>query len=165
MVTSKRRKKTGSPKIYTVPSVQDSESSNEDEVLSDVPPPQDAEDVAVETGDFQSMTTRAYKGDRQGTTLHELHLKHVATSREVARIFEIYGRAKIEEVVASGSITSAQKILRLDRDPLDRLKRLMRVLHYYNLPCYDLLSTETCAVVQAVQYCEYLSNIQPTIII
>jgi hypothetical protein len=165
MVISRRRKKDRSPKVvYTIQSMQDGRSSPSSDT-------QDEEDVAVEPVNFQSMYTEwkvttkaydAYAGYHQGAAMHELHFKQAATSKEVARIFETYGRARIEEVVAKGSNTEAQQILRSKRDPLNRLKRLLMVLHHYDLPAYDFLSTETCAVVQAVQYCKPLAQVYHT---
>jgi hypothetical protein len=163
MVISRRKKNNGSPKIYTVQSMQNGQSSPSTRMPADASPPLEEEDVVVEPVGFQSMYTEwklttgacnAFAGHQQGAAMHELHFKQAATSKEVARIFEEYGRAKIEEVVAKGSTTEAQQVLRSNRDPLKRLKRLLMVLHHYDLPAYDFLSTETCAVVQAVQYCK-----------
>jgi hypothetical protein len=60
--------------------------------------------------------------------------------------------------VAKGSNTEAAKILRSNRNPLNRLARLLNFIHHYDLPAYDFMSSETCAVVQAVQYCEWISR-------
>jgi hypothetical protein len=165
MVTSRRGKNNCPPKVYTVPSTQDGQSIRKVGPSPDIPSPTDEEDVAVEPVEFKSMYTAwkvetgafdAYAGYRHRTDLHELSFKHLATAKEVARIFEAYGRAKLEEVVAKASTTEAEKILRSKRDPLKRLKRLIQVMRFYNLPAYNFLSSETCAVVQAVQYCKSL---------
>jgi hypothetical protein len=163
MVNSRRGKKSNPPKVYTVPSTQGDQSIREVGPSADMPSPTDVEDVAVEPVEFKSMYTAwkvetgafdDYAGYRHGTDLHELSFKHLATAKEVARIFEAYGRAKLEEVVAKASTTEAEQILRSKRDPLKRLNRLVQVMRYYELPAYDFLSSETCAVVQAVQYCK-----------
>ncbi|KAF1938743.1 hypothetical protein EJ02DRAFT_409887 [Clathrospora elynae] len=54
-------------------------------------------------------------------------------------------------VVSKGLHTEAAEILRSKRDPLKRLERLLGFMYQHDLPPYDL-SSETCAVVQAVQY-------------
>jgi hypothetical protein len=163
MVTSRRRKKDSPPKIYSASSSPGDQSIRKVEPSPDMTSPTDEDDVAVEPIGFESMYAEwkietgafdAYAGYKQRMNLHESAFKHLATAKEAARIFETYGRAKLEEVVAKGSTTEAEKILRSKRDPLNRVKRLIKVLHYYDLPAYDFLSSETCAVVQAVQYCK-----------
>lgn len=75
-----------------------------------------------------------------------------AITNEAGRIFQTWGRAKIEEVVERGLHDEAAKILRSKREPLQRLKRLVVLLQTQNVPMYEYLANETCDVVQAVQY-------------
>lgn len=90
------------------------------------------------------------------TDLHVLSFKMAASAKEAARIFQIWGRAKVEEVVEKNSYEEAAEILRSNRDPLGRLKRLLWALQRQDVPRYDFLESETYEVVQAVQYCELI---------
>jgi hypothetical protein len=67
-----------------------------------------------------------------------------------------WGRAKIEEVVEKGSDEEAAKIIKSKRNPLRRLKRMLWLLKSQDVPAYGYLANETCEVVQAVQYCEWI---------
>ncbi len=142
-VTSRRRKKKGesSPKACTGKSYT---NSGDDYVCvsTDYEPSLAAweEDQIVHLGN-------------QATDLHVLSSKMAANAAEVARIFQFAGRAKIEEIVKAGSHKEAARILRSDRNPLGRLKRLLWCLQVQGVPIYEHLTEETSEVVQAVQYC------------
>ncbi|KAI4622302.1 hypothetical protein J4E83_005044 [Alternaria metachromatica] len=142
MVTSKRRgKKDGSPR---------KRSSNNTAAKSEV-------DYACEPIDYEATLTEWVK-DRivnpqyRVTELHVLSFKMIAVAKEAARVFEIGGRARIEEIVEKGLHEEAESLLRSGRDPLQRLKRLLAFLSMQDVPLYDDLMDETSEVVQAVQY-------------
>ncbi|KAI5374515.1 hypothetical protein J4E82_006749 [Alternaria postmessia] len=115
------------------------------------------EDYICEPVDYEAALSSwendrvSHPGDRI-TDLHALSFKMTASAREAGRIFQIGGRAKIEEIVESGSHEEAAKLLRSDRNPLQRLKRLLEVLQLQDVPTYRDLTDETSEVVQAVQY-------------
>ncbi|KAI4932136.1 uncharacterized protein J4E92_004035 [Alternaria infectoria] len=142
MVKSKRRgKKDSSPRRR---------SSNKTAAKSEV-------DYACEPIDYEATLTEWVK-DRivnpqyRVTELHVLSFKMIAVAKEAARVFEIGGRAKIEEIVQKGLHEEAASVLRSSRDPLPRLKRLLAFLSMQDVPLYDDLVDETSEVVQAVQY-------------
>lgn len=144
MVTSKRRgKKSSSPR---------KRSSNNTAANSEV-------DYACEPIDYEATLTEWVK-DRivnpqyRVTELHVLSFKMIAVAKEAARVFEIGGRTKIEEIVQNSLHEEAARVLRSGRDPLQRLKRLLAFLSMQDVPFYDDLIDETSEVVQAVQYCE-----------
>ncbi|KAL1794212.1 hypothetical protein ACET3X_007633 [Alternaria dauci] len=161
-VTSRRRRKKdgSSPKIYTVESTASSErricqgaSAPEQKLRG----PLHEEDYIGEPVDYKAALSAwakdrvSHPGDRV-TDLHALSFKMTESAKEAARIFQICGRAKIEEIVASDAYDEAAKLLRSNRNPLQRLKRLLQVLRLQNVPIYGDLVDETSEVVQAVQY-------------
>jgi hypothetical protein len=85
--------------------------------------------------------------------LRELAFKQVKSAQDVEKIFQIGGKAKIEEVVSKQQHDEAGKMLRSEREPLKRLERLLWGMRVMDLPSYDL-SNETSEVVQAVHYCK-----------
>ncbi|KAI4694810.1 hypothetical protein J4E81_006411 [Alternaria sp. BMP 2799] len=144
IVTSKRRgKKDGSPR---------KRSSNNTAAETEV-------DYACEPVNYEAALTEWLK-DRidnpqyRVPELHVLSFKMIAVAKEAARVFEIGGRVKIEEIVQKGLHEEAASVLRSGRDPLQRLKRLLAFLSMQDVPFYDDLIDETSEVVQAVQYCE-----------
>lgn len=163
-VTSRRRRKKdgSSPKIYTIEPTANSQmrmcqgTSVPDHKLYG---PLYAEDYICEPVDYE-VALSAWEKDQvphpedRVTNLHALSFRMAASAREAARIFQIGGRAKIEEIVESGSHEEAAKLLRSNRNPLQRLKRLLWVLQVQDIPIYRYLMDETSEVVQAVQYCE-----------
>ncbi|CAN9177468.1 unnamed protein product [Alternaria alternata] len=119
--------------------------------------PMHEEDYICEPVDYEAALSAweknrvSHPGDRI-TDLHALSFRMTASAKEAGRIFQIGGRAKIEEIVESGSHEEAAKLLRSDRNPLQRLKRLLEVLQLQDVPRYGDLMDETSEVVQAVQY-------------
>ncbi|CAN9434307.1 unnamed protein product [Alternaria alternata] len=161
-VTSRRRRKKdgSSPKTYTIEPTANSETRTCQD--ANVPEqklckPMHEEDYICEPVDYEAALSSwekdrvSHPGDRI-TDLHALSFKMTASAREAGRIFQIGGRAKIEEIVESGSHEEAAKLLRSDRNPLQRLKRLLEVLQLQDVPRYGDLMDETSEVVQAVQY-------------
>ena len=119
----------------------------------------DADDYVCEPIDYEAAlsaweSSHGVHSKHQTTELHVLSFKMAASAKEAARIFQIWGRARIEAVVEKGSYGEAAEILRSNRDPLRRLKRLLWVLQLQDVPTYDFLESDTSEVVQAVQYCK-----------
>jgi hypothetical protein len=61
-------------------------------------------------------------------------------------------RARVEKVVSQRLTNEAKAMLQVSKNPLESLERILRVMTLEDLPSYELTS-ETCEVVQAVQYC------------
>lgn len=70
---------------------------------------------------------------------------------------ELSDRARLRMVVSRGLKNEAKTILNIEGDPLAVLRRMMRMMELEDLPTYNLRS-ETCEVVQAVQYCTSLEK-------
>lgn len=84
-----------------------------------------------------------------------LYHKKLADVRKVEDIDEIMHFAsqdKIEEIVSKGLVQEAARILKLEKDPLKGLRRVLRYLRLEQIPTYNLQS-DTCEVVQAIDYC------------
>lgn len=71
---------------------------------------------------------------------------------EVNEILQLGNRDKIEEVLEKGLVLEAAKMLKIEKDPLKGLRRILRYIRLENLPTYNLQS-EASEVVQAIQYC------------
>ena len=89
----------------------------------------------------------------------ELTIQHVSNLEKLDRVFCIGGRARVEEIVTKGLHEEAATMLQSERQPLKRLERLLQVMRMQDLPDYDFLSNETCDVVQAVNYCEFMCTL------
>ncbi|KAL1596423.1 hypothetical protein SLS60_009069 [Paraconiothyrium brasiliense] len=86
--------------------------------------------------------------------LRNLYHKKLADVRRVEDIDEIMHFAsqdKIEEIVSKGLVQEAARILKLEKDPLKGLRRVLRYLRLEQIPTYNLQS-DTCEVVQAIDY-------------
>ncbi|KAF2622860.1 hypothetical protein BU25DRAFT_202235 [Macroventuria anomochaeta] len=68
------------------------------------------------------------------------------------RMMRIGSQRKVKAVVERGQYWEAAMLLQSDRDPLEKLKRLLWIMETNQLPSYEHLSNETCEVVQAVNY-------------
>ena len=165
MVTSRRRKKkeNSPPKVYKVtpPSCQKKGKPCQKDDTAEILryKRMDKDDYVCEPIDYEAAlaaweSSHGLHSRHQTTELHVQSFKMAASAKEAARIFQIWGRAKIEAVVENGSHEEAAEILRSNRDPLRRLKRLLWVLQMQDVPTYDLLGSDTGEVVQAVQYCK-----------
>jgi hypothetical protein len=92
----------------------------------------------------------------------ERHIRLMATEQaagiDVAdRFLKIGNKNKLKDVVRRGQYSEAALILRTERNPLERLQRLLRVMELQDLPSYDHLSNDSCEVIQAVDYCMFSS--------
>lgn len=82
----------------------------------------------------------------------------------VAERFMMLGsQKKLKELVERGQDQEAAVLLRSNRNPLDRLKRLLWIMEMNHIPSYDNLTNETSEVVQAVSYCKSISWAMNTI--
>lgn len=165
-VTVRRKKKDSQAKVYTNP-VPKGEQTLEKTDPSPDPTPASI-DLLLEPDLQLAYTTWRLKGelqwahlsdDQRDKVLRELTLKHVDIAKEACRLFEFGGKAKIEEIVSKRLHKEAAKMLRSDREPLERLERLLWMMRRQDLPAYDYLSNETSEVVQAVTYCRLLGFI------
>ncbi|XPS68897.1 hypothetical protein M3J09_001176 [Ascochyta lentis] len=78
--------------------------------------------------------------------------KHAGGCDVAARIVQIGGQKNLKAVVERGQYWEAALLLQSERQPLERLRRLLWVMETQDLPSYEHLSNETCEVVQAVNY-------------
>jgi hypothetical protein len=92
----------------------------------------------------------------------EEQAEHIATvAAEAAagvgvgqQIMRIGCQKNIRAVVERGQAWEAAMLLRSNKDPIERLKRLLWIMDMNQLPSYEHLSNETSEVVQAVNYCK-----------
>lgn len=172
-VTSRRRKKDTSPKIYIVPAAQKKPICEITKASLVLPATLTNKELSLESVDFQEACTawpvdseadRGYLAETQHEkALRELLMKHIEEAKEVDRVLQIGGTTKIEEVVSKGMYEEAAKMLRSGRQPLKRLEKILWLIHGQDLPPYDYLFNETSEVVQAVNYCEsLLRSIHPS---
>lgn len=89
--------------------------------------------------------------------LQNLYMNAIADAQsvdDVDRLVQFASQTEIEEIVKSGLEKEAKKFLRIEKDPMEGLKRILRFMRQENLPAYNLLS-DTCEVVQTIQYCAF----------
>lgn len=79
------------------------------------------------------------------------------------RIMGIGSQKNIRAVVERGQAWEAAMLLQSDKDPLEKLRRLLWIMEMNQLPSYEHLSNETSEVVQAVNYCVFITPAQKTI--
>jgi hypothetical protein len=73
------------------------------------------------------------------------------------QIMRMGSQKNIRAVVERGQAWEAAVLLQSDEEPLEKLKRLLRIMEINQLPSYEHLSNETSEVVQAVNYCRFAS--------
>jgi hypothetical protein len=73
------------------------------------------------------------------------------------QIMRMGSQKNIRAVVERGQAWEAAVLLQSDEEPLEKLKRLLRIMEINQLPSYEHLSNETSEVVQAVNYCRSAS--------
>ena len=81
-------------------------------------------------------------------------MEHAGGSSAAARIMQIGSQRKLREVVKRGQYWEAAMLVQSERQPLEKLQRLLWIMEWNQLPSYEHLSSETCEVVQAVNYCK-----------
>ena len=80
--------------------------------------------------------------------------KHAGGSAVASRIGKIGGKRNLKAILERGQHWEAATILQSEREPLERMRRLLWIMEMQDLPSYEYLSNETCEVVQAVNYCK-----------
>lgn len=166
-VTSRRRKKDSQPKSYMNPVPKGDQALEKTALSTDSTPLSIEEDALLLEPNLQLASTASslineaqwvyLSEDQRDKVLRELTLRNAETAREAGRLFEFGGKAKIEEIVSKRLHKEAAKMLRSEREPLERLERLLWMMRRQDLPAYDYLSNETSEVVQAVTYCRLLA--------
>jgi hypothetical protein len=178
-VTSRRRKKDLTPKVYTIRPKDDEVAVLPFERLH-------ADATAVpSTIDFLGTVTQddtttlewlhleepglspgaieIYKSELASLLTHEDNAEYVVRMAEqasagasVAEQALLTGNQnKLRALIQRGQESEIALLLNTTRNPLDRLKRLLAVMEKNYIPSYDYLSNETSEVVQAVDYCKF----------
>ena len=94
--------------------------------------------------------------DEQTEHIMLMATRYASGSAVATRIAKIGGRKNLKSIVERGQHWEAAKILQSEQEPLEKMRHLLRNMEMQNLPSYEYLSNETCEVVQAVAYCEYV---------
>ena len=178
-VTSRRRKKDLTPKVYTI-------RPKDDEAAVQPLERCHANATAVpSTVDFLNTVTREdpttlewlhleepgptpgaieiYKSELASLLVHEENVEYVVQMAEQAsagasvaeHVLLTGNQDKLRALIQRGQESEIALLLNTTRNPLDRLKRLLSVMENNYIPSYDYLSNETSEVVQAVDYCTF----------
>lgn len=97
---------------------------------------------------WHSMTTA-----EQNQHITDLAVEAAAGVEVGQTILRMGSQKNIKAVVERGQAWEAAMLLQSDKDPLEKLRRLLWVMETNQLPSYEYLSNETSEVVQAVNYC------------
>ena len=92
--------------------------------------------------------------------LRYMYQKAYADTRkpsDLDKILLLENKDRIMQVLESGSVEDAAKMLRLEKNPLGGLRRILRYMLREDLPTYHLRD-ESCEVVQAIQYCMWFTR-------
>jgi hypothetical protein len=81
--------------------------------------------------------------------------EHAGGSSAAGRILQIGSQRKLREVVQRGQYWEAAHLVQSEQQPLEKLRRLLWIMEWNQLPSYEHLSNDTCEVVQAVNYCKF----------
>ncbi|KAJ4352046.1 uncharacterized protein N0V89_007392 [Didymosphaeria variabile] len=84
--------------------------------------------------------------------LYQKKLADVRTVEDIDEIIHFASQDRIEEIVSKRLDQEAARILKMEKDPLKGLERVLRYLRLEQIPTYNLQS-DTCEVVQAINYC------------
>jgi hypothetical protein len=76
----------------------------------------------------------------------------VKTVEDTYKFIHLESQDRMEEIVSKGLHEEAAKILNVEKDPLEGLRRILRYMRLEQLPVYNLRN-DTCEVVQAIDYC------------
>ncbi|KAF1925762.1 uncharacterized protein M421DRAFT_69063 [Didymella exigua CBS 183.55] len=192
-VTSRRRKKDTTPKVYTIgpkgarfaaptiaslPAEKSSKSDSSVLTTQDVgltfkwELPQHSRQYILEEPRVTAEAVELYKSQLATLLVHEEKAAwwHSMTAEEQTehitmmaaeaaagvgvgqQIMRIGSQKAIRAVVERGHAWEAAMLLQSDKDPLEKLKRLLWIMEMNQLPSYEHLSNETSEVVQAVNY-------------
>ena len=178
-VTSRRRKKDLTPKVYTI-------GPKDDETAVKLLERCHAGATAVpSTVDFLDTVNREdpttlgwlhldepgptpgaieiYKSELASLLVHEENVEYVVQMAEQAsagasvaeHVLLTGNQDKLRALIQRGQESEIALLLNTTRNPLDRLKRLLSAMENNYIPSYDYLSNETSEVVQAVDYCTF----------
>ena len=100
--------------------------------------------------------------EEQTEHINVMATQHAGSSDVAARIMQIGSQKNLKVVVERGQHWEAALLLRSERQPLERLRRMLCVMEMQELPSYEYLSNETCEVVQAVNYCKVQPSARDT---
>jgi hypothetical protein len=169
-VTSRRRKKDTAPKIYTIPAQQFDSAARKTQASEKSSPPKVPYEIKADDEVYVDLEekVRTYwdkftdgHGDKQTQVVRELAFQHAATTaEELVRIFDQGGRARIEEIVSNQEGEEAARLVesvmgaKKKKDPLKALEILLQIIRLTDVPAFEMLSSESTEVVQAVNYCE-----------
>lgn len=120
---------------------------------------------AVELYESQLAASLVHKGkaawwhsmtaEEQTEHVTLMFAKYAAGVRVGEGIMRIGSQKNMKAVVERGQAWEAATLLQSNRDPLEKLKRMLWIMEMNQLPSYEHLSNETSEVVQAVNYCMF----------
>lgn len=82
----------------------------------------------------------------------------ITSMDEIDRIYKLGDKEKIAQILSRGDAVAAAEMIKLEKDPLKALRRILNYIQRENLPTYNL-GSEVSDAVQAVQYCTYKSTL------
>jgi hypothetical protein len=85
--------------------------------------------------------------------VYQRAMADMRTVEDFDNIIHITSQVRIEEIVSKGLVQEAARILKMEKDPLKGLRRVLRYMRLEQLPAYNLRH-HTCEVVQAINYCK-----------
>lgn len=166
-VTSRRRKKDCSPKIYTVPVREtlkcrtfESELNAVPESIREPPTSESFFSQSQAWSVFQPFKSSKVEEWEYLSEPYKEKVRREAAYREASdramldQMFALGGTDKIQYIVRNGLEDEAKAMLKLEPHPLKKLERLLHFIRSHDVPSYDYLSNETSDIVQAVNYCE-----------
>lgn len=108
---------------------------------------------------FESIVSSEFADTADQEELRYMYQKAFADTRspsDLNQIFVLENQDKIAQVLESGSVEEAAKMLRLEKNPLGGLRRILRYMLRENLPTYHLRD-ESSEIIQAIHYCMWIS--------
>ena len=109
---------------------------------------------------FESCAISEFADTPEQEELRHMYQKAYADTRrpsDLDKILLLENKDRIVQVLESGSVEEAAKMLRLEKNPLGGLRRILRYMLREDLPTYHLRD-ESCEVVQAIQYCMWYTH-------
>lgn len=105
---------------------------------------------------WSTETVGSEKGDRAAQLelqyIYQKAMAGVQNAEDFDKILHIENQDRIEEIVSKGQHQEAAKILKMEKDPLKGLRRVLLYMKLEQLPVYHLRN-DTSEVVQAINYC------------
>lgn len=81
-------------------------------------------------------------------------LADVQSVEDVEKFLSMESQDRIEEILREGLYEEAVKLLKIEKDPLGGLRRVLRFMKVEQLPVYHFRN-DTSEVVEAINYCTY----------